>query len=338
MNRTTLAANALLAAAALCGCGQQKPPVRAPQADGPEPAADVDPIKLEVTVPSAKVALGEPISFHVKLTNGGRSAVVVTVPRLDRASTSFRVRRPDDTIARVERIFATQDPRTGRMIPDAPPVKSLDPGQSLEEDVSVLAVEAGKLAYTPIYQRRGAPGPLVGSPVEIEVSPADPAKPHLGIRLETTCGPYVARLRPDVAFNTCEAIASLVRGGFYDGLKFHRIIKGFMAQGGDPEGTGGGGPGFMLPLEAGSKLLHTRGVMSMARAQDPDSAGSQFFLMFAPNPGLDRQYTAFAEMVDGDGTLTKLADVPVDKVPGDPQASPPKEKILIQHASLVQVQ
>ena len=111
-----------------------------------------------------------------------------------------------------------------------------------------------------------------------------------------------AELYPDVAPNTVNNFISLVKKGFYDGLIFHRVIAGFMIQGGDPEGSGMGGPGYSIKGEFNyngveNNLKHSRGVLSMARAQHPDSAGSQFFIMHADAPHLDGQYAAFGKLV-----------------------------------------
>ena len=111
-----------------------------------------------------------------------------------------------------------------------------------------------------------------------------------------------AELYPDVAPNTVNNFISLVKKGFYDGLIFHRVIAGFMIQGGDPEGSGIGGPGYSIKGEFNyngveNNLKHSRGVLSMARAQHPDSAGSQFFIMHADAPHLDGQYAAFGKLV-----------------------------------------
>jgi peptidyl-prolyl cis-trans isomerase B (cyclophilin B) len=204
--------------------------------------------------------------------------------------------------------------------------------------VATVAVEAGKIAFTPSYVRQASPTPLVAPTIDVTVTPADPAKPRLGVILETTHGALTAAFRPDVAYNTVESFASLVKKGFYDGLKFHRIIKGFMAQGGDPKADGNGGPGYCIPLETTPrpKLLHVRGVLSMARSNDPDSAGSQFFVMFATRSDLDIQYTTFGEMVDGENTLKKLENVPCGRR-ADPNASPPLEDVVIKSAKLVNV-
>ncbi|WP_407270305.1 peptidylprolyl isomerase [Radiobacillus sp. PE A8.2] len=111
-------------------------------------------------------------------------------------------------------------------------------------------------------------------------------------------------LYPDVAPNTVANFISLVEKEYYNGVIFHRVIPGFMIQGGDPQGTGGGGPGYTIPGEFSSngftnELIHERGVISMARSQDPNSAGSQFFIMVADSPHLDGDYAAFGKVIEG---------------------------------------
>ena len=126
-----------------------------------------------------------------------------------------------------------------------------------------------------------------------------------------------AELYPEVAPNTVNNFISLVKKGFYDGLIFHRIISGFMSQGGDPDGTGMGGPGYSIKGEfsyngVDNNLKHSRGVLSMARAQHPDSAGSQFFIMHANAPHLDGQYAAFGKLIEGEDVLDSIASVDTD--------------------------
>ncbi|WP_036606328.1 peptidylprolyl isomerase [Oribacterium sp. P6A1] len=122
-------------------------------------------------------------------------------------------------------------------------------------------------------------------------------------------------LYPDIAPITVENFVKLVKDGFYDGLTFHRIIPGFMIQGGDPEGNGTGGPGWNIKGEFSSNgvkndLKHTRGVISMARAMDPDSAGSQFFIMHADANYLDGQYAAFGKVIEGMDEVDRIAATP----------------------------
>jgi peptidylprolyl isomerase len=116
--------------------------------------------------------------------------------------------------------------------------------------------------------------------------------------MDVPAGRVVIEMRPDLAPATVAQIKALVRQGFYDGIVFHRVIDGFMAQTGDPKGNGTGGSGHTLKAEF-SNEKHVRGVVSMARSSDPDSADSQFFIMFAPAPSLDGKYTVWGKVVSG---------------------------------------
>ncbi|MGN0399685.1 MAG: peptidylprolyl isomerase [Blautia sp.] len=126
-----------------------------------------------------------------------------------------------------------------------------------------------------------------------------------------------AELYPDVAPNTVNNFISLVKKGFYDGLVFHRVIRGFMIQGGCPQGTGMGGPGYSIKGEFSyngfaNDLKHTPGVLSMARAMNPNSAGSQFFIMHETSPHLDGQYAAFGKVTEGMDVVNKIAETTTD--------------------------
>lgn len=128
---------------------------------------------------------------------------------------------------------------------------------------------------------------------------------------------FYVELYPDVAPNTVNNFISLVNKGFYNGLCFHRVIEGFMIQGGDPKGNGTGGPGYSIRGEFTkngfkNNLKHKRGVISMARSMMPNSAGSQFFIMHADAPHLDGQYAAFGQVIDGMDVIDKIAAVNVD--------------------------
>ncbi len=124
----------------------------------------------------------------------------------------------------------------------------------------------------------------------------------------------VAELYPEIAPNTVNNFISLINKGFYDGLIFHRVIKGFMLQGGDPEGNGTGGPGYSIKGEFSQNgfkndLKHTAGVLSMARSMMPDSAGSQFFIMHMDSPHLDGAYAAFGKVIEGFDVVDGIAEV-----------------------------
>ena len=131
------------------------------------------------------------------------------------------------------------------------------------------------------------------------------------VTFETNQGTIKAELFPDVAPNTVNNFISLVKHGFYDGLIFHRVIPGFMIQGGDPQGTGMGGPGYSIKGEFimnnfNNELLHKRGVLSMARSQSPNSAGSQFFIMVDDAPHLNAQYASFGQVIEGMEGVDKI--------------------------------
>lgn len=124
-------------------------------------------------------------------------------------------------------------------------------------------------------------------------------------------------LYPQIAPNSVNNFISLVKKGFYNGVIFHRVIPTFMIQGGDPDGVGTGGPGYHIPGEFAANgfpndLRHTRGVLSMARAQHPDSAGSQFFIMHQDAPHLDGQYAAFGKLIEGEDVLDRIAGTPTN--------------------------
>ena len=139
----------------------------------------------------------------------------------------------------------------------------------------------------------------------------------VNIVIDTNVGEIKAELYPDVAPVTVKNFVDLIKKGFYNGLTFHRVIEGFMIQGGCPKGNGTGGPGYCIKGEfrangVENDLKHERGVLSMARAMDPDSAGSQFFIMHETSPHLDGQYAAFGKVTDGMNVVDRIASVRTD--------------------------
>lgn len=159
--------------------------------------------------------------------------------------------------------------------------------------------------------------------------------------LKTSQGEIVVEFWPDVAPKTVENFKTLARKGFYDGTAFHRIIEGFMIQGGDPlskdpskeEMWGTGDPGYKIKAEFNDRK-HVRGVISMARSAQPDSAGSQFFLCLGPTPQLDNKYTAFGKVIKGEDVLMKLGQTPVGpSASGEP--SKPKERVALESVKIV---
>ena len=140
--------------------------------------------------------------------------------------------------------------------------------------------------------------------------------PKITIEIENG-GKITAELYPEIAPKTVENFISLVEKGFYDGLIFHRVISGFMIQGGCPNGSGMGSPGHTIPGEFASNghqndLAHTKGVLSMARSGDPNSAGSQFFIMHEDSAHLDGSYAAFGRVIDGQNVVDAIAACPTD--------------------------
>jgi len=159
--------------------------------------------------------------------------------------------------------------------------------------------------------------------------------------IKTTAGEMVVEFWPDVAPKTVENFKKLARSGFYDGTCFHRIIKGFMVQGGDPltkdpskeAAWGTGDPGYKIEAEFNTRS-HQRGVLSMARAQDPNSAGCQFFICLGDASFLDRQYTAFGKLMKGDDVLGKIGDTPVT-TSGGGEASKPTSRVNVESIKIV---
>ena len=159
--------------------------------------------------------------------------------------------------------------------------------------------------------------------------------------INTTAGEMVIEFWTEVAPQTVENFKKLARQGFYNGTAFHRIMKGFMIQGGDPltkDATmagrwGTGGPGYQIKAEFNDKT-HVRGVISMARSQQPDSAGSQFFICLGDAKFLDRQYTAFGRLLKGDDVLGKIGDTPVTQSNGG-EMSKPTARVGVESVTIV---
>jgi peptidyl-prolyl cis-trans isomerase B (cyclophilin B) len=159
--------------------------------------------------------------------------------------------------------------------------------------------------------------------------------------IKTNEGEMVVQFWTDAAPNTIENFKKLARQGFYDGTIFHRIVKGFMIQGGDPNSKdqakessyGEGGPGYKIKAEFNNHS-HDGGVISMARSADPDSAGSQFFICLAPVQRLDRKYTTFGKLLKGDDVLDKIGNTPVERN-AQGEMSKPTKRVVIESVKIV---
>jgi len=174
------------------------------------------------------------------------------------------------------------------------------------------------IAAKPAPQPAAPATPSLAAPADVAANPAN----KLTLQLSNG-GTVVIQMRPDIAPHHVERIQTLVRRGFYDGLTFHRVIPGFMAQGGDPKGTGEGGSELPNLKAEFTQMPFLRGTAAAARADDPDSANSQFFIMFAPKLDMVGQYTAWGRVISGMDAVDAIA-------PGEPPAEPTR----IVHASL----
>ena len=160
------------------------------------------------------------------------------------------------------------------------------------------------------------------------------SNPIVTIEMENG-GVIKAELYPEIAPNTVYNFISLVKEGFYDGVIFHRVIPGFMIQGGDPQGTGMGGPGYCIRGEFSANgfkndLKHTRGVLSMARTMIPDTAGSQFFIMHKDSPHLDNQYAAFGKVIEGIEVVDEIARAPRNMMNDKPKVDHRMKTVTVE--------
>jgi peptidyl-prolyl cis-trans isomerase B (cyclophilin B) len=183
---------------------------------------------------------------------------------------------------------------------------------------------------------------LVAAAVAEEKKEASPMSTSNEVAvIKTNEGDMVVQFWTDAAPNTIENFKKLARQGFYDGTIFHRIVKSFMIQGGDPNSKdpakdstyGAGGPGYKIKAEFNNHS-HDRGVISMARGPDPDSAGSQFFICLAPVRRLDGQYTTFGQLIKGDDVLDKIGNTPVERN-AQGEMSKPTKRIVIESVKIV---
>jgi cyclophilin family peptidyl-prolyl cis-trans isomerase len=260
----------------------------APAVERPEYALTLAPEKDAVT-------LGSKIRFTVRLEKKRGKPAEVNTLRLAESSVSLTV----DTGGKTHRITRTYGSRLRIR---------LRRGKPLSLDLPVLAIAPGKATFTAVYS--GLPKaaePIRSEPVTVEVTTPE-GKSELGAVLVTSEGDLSVRLWPDRAYNTVLNFLTLAEEGRYDGLPFHRVLKDYLVQGGDPKGDGSGGPGYTIPGEMHPEVRHLRGVISMARKRsDPDSAGCQFFIMLAAARVLDGRYAAFGQVVEGMEVADRIA-------------------------------
>lgn len=257
---------------------------------------------LQLKLDKPEYNLGEPILATVTFTNDGKSAVQVPKPEFCLPSTSFRLYRNPDAKSPFSILT--------RVGPEASTV-SLAPGKSVSATIELLAIEAHGLNIEALYHPQGRITPTLEG-TQVETSNRVALKVHaqgkkLRVKLDTEAGPILLEFYPDRAHNHVLSFVQLARRGYYNGISFHRIVPSFVIQGGDPTGSGGGGPGYKLPAEF-NDILHDDGILSMARTPDPHSAGSQFFVCLSRErtKSLDNQYTVFGKVVEGLEAVHKI--------------------------------
>jgi peptidylprolyl isomerase len=184
-------------------------------------------------------------------------------------------------------------------------VAALAVGCSSSGDNATATASKTASASSTVAATANCPAPAVDTGVPsmktYTAAPAmtiDPSKTYTAT-VKTVRGDFTITLRPDLAPKHVNSFVFLAKDGYFDHVTFHRVIPGFVAQAGDPTGTGSGGPGYTIPLEATTSLPYAPGVVGMARTTDPNSAGSQWFVAYAPAPSLDGQYTVFGQVTSG---------------------------------------
>lgn len=261
-------------------------------------------MSVKLTLDKPEYNLGDTIKATITVTNEGKAAA--SLPKIDFClpSVSFRLlRKPDAKTP--ESILSRVGPESGSA--------EVGPGKSITGTIELPAIEAGILTIEALYNPRGRITPnLKGTDVsgsnQVAFKVKDGGK-KLRVHMETEAGKLVMEFFPDRAHNHVSSFVSLARKGYYNGVSFHRIVPSFVIQGGDPTGSGSGGPGYKLPAEF-NEIPHDLGILSMARTPEPHSAGSQFFVCLSRErtSGLDNQYTVFGKVVEGLEAVKKIGE------------------------------
>ena len=237
--------------------------------------------------------LGETIRAEVTVTNEGGAPAVYPKPEFCLPSVSLHVTRRPDAL--------TPESFLVRISGDAEEVK-LPPGESVSGMIEIPAVDPHGQLIEAFYRPKGNIHPYFEG-TEMEVSNRVPVKVHAGgkklyANIATEAGAIKLEFFADRAMNHVLSFVQLAQKGYFDGIVYHRVVPGFVIQGGDPTGSGGGGPGYRIPAEF-NEIHHDPGILSMARTSDPHSAGSQYFICTADCASLDNQYTVFGKVVEG---------------------------------------
>ncbi|MCK4908660.1 MAG: peptidylprolyl isomerase [Planctomycetes bacterium] len=208
------------------------------------------------------------------------------------------------------------------------PRVDLAPGETFQSSFKVPAIQAGAVKIKARYE--GLTPPLISNELNLQIKSAPDKKP-VGV-IETNHGRIVVSFYPKVAPNTVLNFIQLAQKDFYNGLIFHRIIPGFMIQGGCPNKNGSGSPGYTIPAEFNDRK-HLTGTLSMARSQLKDSGGSQFYICLAPRPDLDNKYTVFGTVIEGFDVLQKIGRVKTSGPRGNPP-NRPLEEVTIKSVTI----
>lgn len=243
-------------------------------------------------VDSDQVALGDAIALQVTITNDG--AEPIDLPALEPDGRDLHIWVE---IAGMKFEYLHKSAR-------ARALQEVKPGERIQAVFSIVPPQAGSITIEAKFGE-------TTFKKTVKVTPGPKGEDRAGVRIETTKGSLVLRFFPEVAPNTVLHFLMQAKKGFYNGLGFHRVIPEFMMQGGDPEGTGSGGPGYTLPAEFSKdvKYAHKPGRIAMARTRDPHSAGSQFYICFGAPSHLDGMYTVFGEVVEGMTTVKAVEQV-----------------------------
>lgn len=257
---------------------------------------------VQLKFENSEVNLGDTVRAHVTVTNDGDVPTKLPRPELWLSSVSLHVVRRPDAVEPESHIMR---------IGGEPESVQFAPGESVTGVIEFPAVEPRGTFVEALYRPTGDIHPrFINTEVERServplICRANGKKLHA--RIQTEAGEFKLEFYPDKALNHVVSFVSLARAGYFNGISFHRVVPGFVIQGGDPTGSGSGGPGYRLPAEF-NEIKHVPGVLSMARTQDPHSAGSQFFVCTADCPNLDKQYTVFGRVIEGLDAVMQIGE------------------------------
>lgn len=294
----------------------------------PAAAAKEPRFVLKAKAAKEKVRLGEKIPIELTLQSRWSKAVAASPLRIGTPTGLVFDLKTEKGLFQVSRLFGKYEGDTFK--PDVIDREQVKPGGSLTATVNLLALLPGKMEITAVYlglDAKDSPDPIAAKPVTVTVEPGEGGETKVGARIRTSKGTMTAALFPEKAYNTVHNFLWLAQDAFYNRKIFHRIMKGFMVQTGDPKADGTGGPGYFLPAEF-NDTKHEKGVLSMARQSNHvNTAGSQFFIVHETTKHLDGQYTAFGRVTEGLEVVDALATVPVRKAPGTNPAEGPSDPV-----------